>query len=174
VRALTAALAKSKNALNAPNPWAVLAQIDIVGPTSPFCVTDTDSDVVFHGRRFQPFPFRLNNISENAAAEIRRMTIDAANVDQVIISLAEQFWASVIDPQWTVSLWFIDVTQPDQTPLNGADIYTVTSISTDLFSCTFELQWEGVTLTRSVPARRYSTSGGFPSIPRTRNLGFGR
>lgn len=174
MRTLTSPLIASKNALESERPWAYLAQIDILStpsPGVPLRVCNTADPVIFGGNTFQPFPFKVGTLEENAVGEIRRMSVTAANVDQSIQNLLELYWGPSTDPNWQVSVWIVDVTQPDQTPSSAADVYTVASVATDLVNATFDLRWEGVTLTRIYPIRRYTTSGGFPNLPLSRHLG---
>lgn len=172
-RTFSAALVASKNSLETTQPWAFLVQLDIAG-AGPFRVAGYSQDITFQGNVFTAFPIKVNSLEENSSGQIRRMQVSTANVDQQIVALLELFWASVTDPVWTVSIWMVDATQPNETPATMKDVYTVVSATTDLFLVTFDLQWEGVTLTRRIPSRRYTRSGGFDNIPQPSRLGVGR
>lgn len=164
-KSLSAALIASKNALESTSPWTFLYQITITG-AGTFRVVNYDSDITFQGLTFTRFPVRLDSIAEGHAGNIATIRVTAGNVDQQIQSLLENYWASVADPEWTVDIWRIDATQPDETPLAASDTYEVVAVTTDFLAATFELRWAGMTMSRRIPGRRYVRTAGFPNIPR--------
>ena len=97
---------------------------------------------------------------------IATMRLTVSNADQQIVALLELYWTSVADPVWLVNVWRVDATQPNETPLIARDVYEVVSVTVDLLQAQFSLRWQGMTLSRRIPGRRYTRSGGFPNIPR--------
>jgi hypothetical protein len=81
-------------------------------------------------------------------------------------SLLENYWASVADPEWLVTLWTVDAMQPDLTSFSAGEVYSVMNVPTDLITAQPDMIVEGLTLARVVPRRRYTKMGGFSSIAR--------
>ena len=71
-----------------------------------------------------------------------------------------------VDPSWQVTLWQIDVQQPNETPFSAGAILQVDSVETDFLTATFDLVCEGYTLGTLVPKRRYNSTSGFVNLPR--------
>lgn len=165
------ALLSLANQLHLESPWAHLIQLryrtdvepDIFGSES---VTDHDQDITFNGITFHPYPFKLGTSEHNSASEIRRLTLSTANIDQVVTSLLEQWWVAILDPLWLINLWVVNTGNPALTPINSNDRFTVLSAKTDFLNVTMECQWEGISVRKIVPSRRYVRQGGFPAIPR--------
>jgi hypothetical protein len=166
MRLLSAALTNSKNQIDGGSPWTMLFQLQIVSAPVLYNLAAYDQDITFHGQTFVRFPVNVDALEEPTSMSLLQLRVTAANVDQQIQSLLENYWAPIPDPHWTVSVWQIDVTQPDETPLGNADVFTVQQVTTDFLIATFDLTAEGLALTTTVPKRRYTTNGGFPNLPR--------
>jgi hypothetical protein len=166
MRLLSAALTNSKNQIDGGSPWTMLFELSIIGAPTLYNLAAYDQDIVFHGQTYTRFPVNVDALEEPTSMSLLQLRVTAANVDQQIQSLLENYWAPIPDPHWTVSVWQIDVTQPDETPLSYADVFTVQQVTTDFLVATFDLTAEGLALTTTVPKRRYTTSGGFPNLPR--------
>lgn len=166
MRLLSAAQVQSKNVIDGGNPWTFLYELDIAGGPTPFRLANYDQDIVFHGNVFQRFPTDVDSLEDANSNSLVHIRVTAANVDQQIQSLLENYWAPVIDPQWTVTLWNIDVTMPDETAFAAGEVFTVASVTTDLVTAVFDLIAEGYSLTTSLPKRRFTSTNGFPLIPR--------
>jgi hypothetical protein len=95
---------------------------------------------------------------------LTRLRITAGNVDRGFQSLLERYWGP--DTPWIVTVWQVDLAQPDETPFGAGEVFTVMQVSTDFVSAVFDVQAEGLTLSGTMPKRRYSTSSGYPFIPR--------
>lgn len=166
MRLLSAALTTSKNQIDGGSPWTMLFALQIAGIGAPFCLAAYDQDILFHGQTYTRFPVNVDTLEEPTSLSLLHLRVTAANIDQQIQSLLENYWAPVVDPQWTVFLWQVDVTQPDETPLTMADVFTVQQVTTDFLIATFDLTAEGFALTTTLPRRRFTASGGFPNLPR--------
>jgi hypothetical protein len=93
-----------------------------------------------------------------------KLRIVAGNVDQGLQSLLENYWSQATP--WEAMVWQVDLTQPDETPFGAGEVFTVMQVSTDFLSATFDVQAEALTLGAMMPKRRYTSTGGFPSVPR--------
>jgi hypothetical protein len=165
-RLLSAALAIEKNRLESDHVWTWAFLVDIQGAPVPFRLVNYDQDIVFHGFTYLRFPVTVDSLEEATTAALVNIRVTAANVDQTFQSLLENYWAQAADPDWRVTIFEIDAQQPDQSPFSSGQVFTVVSVTTDLITATLDLQAEGVTLTATVPRRRFTSSSGFQNIPR--------
>jgi hypothetical protein len=138
-------------------------QLDIPGGPVPYRLVCADQDLVFHGLFFQRYAFEVDLEDANSLT-LTRLRITAGNVDRGFLSLLERYWGQ--DTPWIATLWQVDLTQPDETPLGAGELFTVMQAGTDLRSAIFDVAAEGVTLSGTMPKRRYTTSSGFPFVPR--------
>jgi len=129
-------------------------------------VTDHNEPITFNSIVFNPYPFKLGSVEHNSSSELRRLTLSTANIDRQVIALLEEFWTSILDPLWKITLWVVNTSNPALTPVNSNDKFVILNARTDLFNVSFECQWEGLSLKKTVPSRRYVRSGGFANIPR--------
>jgi len=166
-RLLNPILAVEKNQLESVHVWTWAFLVEIVGAPAPFRLVNYDQDIVFHGFTYSRFPVSVDSLEEATTAALVNIRVTAANVDQQFQSLLENYWAQAADPDWKVTIWEIDATQPDLTPFSSGQIFTVLSVTTDLIVATLDLQAEGLTLTATVPRRRFTASSGFANIPRS-------
>lgn len=141
-------------------------QVNITGAPVPFRLINYDQPVSFHGLTFEPFPVSVDALEEATSGSLVTVQVTAQNVTQEMQSLLENYWAPIIDPAWTVTIWQVDATNPDLVPFGSGEVFTVSQVATDLVTATYELIAEGLTLNRVVPRRRYTTSSGFRFIPR--------
>mgnify|MGYP003394533029 CR=1 FL=1 len=165
-RILSPAMIYSKNQLESSSPWTMLFRLDIDGGPAPFLLANYPTDILFHGETFTRFSVGIDALDDVSGAELSTLRITIANIDQQVVSLLENYWAAVVDPRWLVTIWQIDAVQPDETPFDVGEVFSVMQVQTDLLTSIFEIQAEGVTLTNIAPKRRYTTTGGFPRIPR--------
>lgn len=93
-----------------------------------------------------------------------RLRVTIGNVDQSFVSLLENYWGP--DTPWTVTIWQIDATQPNETPFGTGENFLIAQASTDFVSAVVDCIAEGITLSGTMPKRRYTASGGFGQIPR--------
>lgn len=166
MRLLSAALVLEKNRLESDHVFTMAFEVNIQGAPVPFRLVNYDQNLIFHGLSFERFPVDVDSLEEPTSASLVHLRLTIGNVTQEFQSLLENYWANTGDPRWEVVIWTIDVMQPDQTPFGSGEVFSVTSVATDLISATADLEAEGYTLGRTVPGRRYSTSSGFPYIPR--------
>jgi hypothetical protein len=165
-RLLSAALAVEKNRLESDHVWTWAFLVDIAGAPAPFRLVNYDQDIVFHGFVYTRFPVDVDSLEDATTAALVNIRVTAANVDQALQSLLENYWAQAADPDWKVTIFEVDCRQPDQTPFSSGQVFTVLSVTTDFIVAVLDLQSEGVTLTSIVPRRRYTSSSGFNAIPR--------
>ena len=166
MRILNPVLQREVNQLDSTTAFTMLFQVDIQGAPVPFRLVNYDQPLTFHGLQFLPFPVSVDSLEEASAASLLNLRVTAANVDQGIQSLLENYWAPVPDPHWSVTIWQTLVVFPDTTAFSSGEIFTVSSVNTDLVTAVFDMIAEGLTLARSVPGRRYTTSSGYANIPR--------
>jgi hypothetical protein len=165
-RLLAGPLIWEKNRLDSDHVFTMAFQVDIAGAPVPFRLVNYDQDLVFQGFTFFRFPCDIESLEDATTASLVSLRISIGNVDQQFQSLLENYWVNSGDPYWLVTIWPIDAMQPDMTPYGSGEVYAVTQVATDFQTASVELQAEGVTLTRMVPRRRYTTSSGFVAIPR--------
>jgi hypothetical protein len=166
MRILNAALTAEFNRLESDHVITMLAQVDILGAPVPYRLANYDQDIAFHGLAFLRASFDVDSLEEATSASLVHVRVSIGNVNQEMQSLLENYWASVADPQWLVTLWTIDAMQPDLTPFSAGEVYSIQNIPTDLVTAQPDMIVEGLTLSRVVPRRRYTKSGGFASIAR--------
>ena len=163
-RLLSSALAREKNKLASDHVWTMIFELRIVGSPVFFRLANYDQDITFHGFPFLRFPCDVDSLEEATSASLVHLRLTAQNVDQQIISLLENYWRQ--DPDWTVTIWQIDALQPNETPYGSGEVFAVQQVVTDMVVAVFDLLAEGYTLTLTIPGRRYTSTGGFPLIPR--------
>jgi hypothetical protein len=139
-------------------------QVDIPGAAVPYRLVNYDQNIVFHGFTFQRFPFDVDALEDATSQSLVRLRITVGNVDQAFIALLENYWGP--DASWTVTVWQIDTQQPEATPYASGEVFQIAQVNTDLVSAVADVVAEGITLGAMMPKRRYTTSGGFPFIPR--------
>lgn len=165
-RLLSAALVSEKNRVESDHVFTMLFSAEIAGAPAPYRLAAYDQDVLFHGLVFPAFALDVDSLEDPTTAALVSLRVSVGNVDQAMIALLENYWVNVIEPRWQVTIWQIDAFQPDQTPFGVGDLFSVVQVSTDFRVATFELQAEGLTLTQTVPRRRFTTSSGFQNIVR--------
>lgn len=166
MRVLHPILAREINQLESTHVVTWAFEITITGAPLPYRIVNYDQTIVFHGLNFLPFGLAVDSLEETTAGSLTQIRVTMDNVPQEMQSLLENYWAPVPDPYWEVKIWSIDATQPDLTPFSSAEVYTVMSVPTDLVTAVPDLIVEGLTLSRVVPRRRFTTSSGFYYIPR--------
>jgi hypothetical protein len=166
MRILNGALTAEFNRLESDHVITMLAQADIVGAPVPYRLANYDQDIVFHGLPFFAASFDVDSLEEATSASLVHVRATIGNVNQELQSLLENYWASVADPEWLVTLWTVDAMQPDLTSFSAGEVYSVMNVPTDLLTAQPDMIVEGLTLARVVPRRRYTKSGGFASIAR--------
>jgi hypothetical protein len=166
MRILDAALVSEMNRVESDHVITMAMQVDIAGAPAIYRLINYDQDITFHGLLFTAASFDVDSLEEATTASLIHLRVTIGNVNREMQSLLENYWASVADPQWIVTVWQVDARQPDLTPFGSGEVYSVQNIPTDLVTAIPDMIIEGLTLGRVVPRRRYTTSGGFPSIPR--------
>jgi hypothetical protein len=166
MRILDPIFQRELNQLGSTHTITMLFQVDIAGAPVPFRLVNYDQPVSFHGLTFQPFPVSVESLEDATVASLVTLRVTAQNVTQEMQSLLENYWAPMLNPDWAVTIWQVDVVQPDLVPFGAGEVFTVSQVVTDFLTATFELIAEGVTLNRIVPRRRFTTSSGFEHIPR--------
>jgi len=165
-RTLSTTLLVEKNKLQSTHPWVYLFEVSIVGAPGPYRLAAYDQDVVFHGLNFLRAPLTLDALEEPTNASLVNLRVTVQNVDQEVISLLENYWASSGDPAWTCTIWTIDATQPNETPFFAGEVFTVQQCATDYVNASFDLVAEGLTLSMLLPKRRYTASNGYTKLVR--------
>ena len=166
MQTLSSALLQSANAIDGAPPWGYVAELAIAGVSPPFRITSDVVPTVFHGITYAPFPVKTEGLETSSEDVIQRVRMTVPNIDGQIIALCEQYWVAVAEPDWTVSLWAVDFTQPDQTPLTFREVFNVNGVTTDFVNAEFDLAAAGKTLSGQVPGRRYNAASNFNLIPR--------
>lgn len=166
MHSMHAALLQSLNTIDGGTPWGLVAELQITGAPVPFRVTSDNVPTVFHGITYQPWPMRTQGVESTAEDVVQRVQMTVSNVDGQIVALCEQYWATAVEPDWTVYLWRVDFSNPDLVPLTFRETFTVDSITTTWIAATFDMSASGRTLSRQSPARRFNAASGFDLLPR--------
>lgn len=163
MRTLSAILTSETHQLHGDHPLVFLAQLQPgTGPLQS--ITNTIEPIVFHGTTFDSRPFALRAVGEGSMDDPVRIEAVVGNASRYVNSLKEQFWRGVIYPEWIVTIWHIDQTQPDEVPFaaNSGKL-RVQQIRMDDVGALLEMAPESATTTRNVRMRRITVSGGFPT-----------
>lgn len=164
MRLYSVAMAIEKNRLESDHVLTCLFQVDIPGAPVPLRLANYDQPIVFHGLTYEPWPVNVDSIEDTTSSSLAHLRVSPQNVTQEMIALFETYWYA--DQDWRVTMWHIDARQPDVTTFESGNVYSLMSSPTDLFVASFDLVAEGMTLNTLLPKRRYTTSSGFPNIPR--------
>lgn len=165
-RLLSTNLLVEKNRLSSDHVWSYLFQLDIQGAPVPYRLAAYDQDVLFHGLLYTRAALDIDQLEEPSHGALITLQVTVGNVDQEMIALFENYWVTVADPQWRVTIWTVDMAQVDETPLTSGEVFSVQQATTDYVTASVDLVAEGVTLASTIPKRRYCASSGFPFLPR--------
>jgi len=165
-RILSAALVREKNQLHSDHVITWLFEVFIPGAPVPYRLVNYDQDVLFHGIPYLRYSVDVDALEDATSQSLVRLRATVGNVDQAFISLLEHYWGR---ESWIVTIWPIDTQQPDATPFGAGEVFQVVQVATDFLTAVVDLQAEGITLTGTIPKRRYTQSGGYPNIPRRLN-----
>lgn len=167
-RILSAASTLEKNRLASDHPYIMLLTLAIQGGGGPgdLHYAAYDQDIPFWGRTYLRAPLEIDLLEDATGVSLVHLQVHISNVNQEFIALCENYWATVADPQWQVSIWQVDAMAPEDTPFAMNDVFSVASVATDFLSATVDLVAEGVTLATLVPKRRFTATSGFANIAR--------
>lgn len=164
-RTFTAAQIANKNALESRVPWVDLLELEITGAPAPLRFVNNVESLTFHGNTFQHAGFEVPWLPENSQDRLQRVQAMVQNVTREMSALLEQYWVPV--PIWTIRVWKVLWSHPDDTPLDAAEVYEMLGAKTDLGpKVTVDMRAAGITGGRVVPGRGFTATGGFPNIPR--------
>lgn len=163
-RLLSPQFVREKNQVASDHALTFLFQVDIPGAPVPYRLANYDQEVVFHGIPFLRFPVSVDALEDATSMALVRLRISIGNVDQSFVSLLENYWGP--DTPWTLTIWQIDTQQPNETSFQAGELFQIAQVSTDLVSAVAEVVAEGITLSGTIPKRRYTASSGFAWIPR--------
>lgn len=166
-RILSPILIDAKNQVESADPFCWLFQLDDPGnfPVPVRFGSDVDA-ITFQGSTYDPFPISFDGISETSLAERQNTRVVIANVDQQIISLLEIRWRGVALPAWTLTVWRVLVSAPDETPFASGMLFEVLGVQIDFVIASFELQSARLP-SRALETGRRWTRSQFPFIPQT-------
>jgi hypothetical protein len=164
VRLYSLQLIAEQNRLESDHVLTCLFMVEIPGAPVPLRLANYDVPIVFHGILYEPWPVNVDSIEDATSSSMTHLRISPQNVSREIIALFETYWYDNQD--WRVTLWEIDARQPDVTNFESGNVYSLMSSPTDLYIGTFDLVAEGMSLSTLLPKRKYTSSSGFPAIPR--------
>lgn len=161
-RTLSTALATEKNQLESSHPFAWLAELDYGSGIER--VTNEPQGITFQTLLFAgDVPLQVQRFQEASLGETPRLEILVGNAAQNVVALAELHWVGLLDPVWTVTLWYVDASDPDTTPLSAnVGVYAVQEITVDALHAKFALYEPSISTTRMLPRERVTPNGGFP------------
>jgi hypothetical protein len=169
-RDLSAVLIAEKNQPDSVTPFLWVLELDSADFPVPIRLVNDVQPLTYQGLVYSPFPFEIGAVQENSLAEKQTLSITVANVDRQVISLLNTYWDAVVDPNWTVRLWQVLRSAPDEVPASHAEVFEVLSVDTDLVVANFELHALGIPSRQRSTGRRYTTSSGFSYVPRVGRL----
>lgn len=162
-RTLTAAMLTEKNQLASDHPFVFLVELDYGAGVER--ITNNPESITFQSLLFTgDVPFDLARFDEPGLGAGVGLQARISNANQNIVALAEQHWVGLTDPVWTVTIWLIDASAPDTTPLNAnVGVYEVAGFVLDEISAQFELHEPTISTERMLPARTVTVNSGFPN-----------
>jgi hypothetical protein len=163
-RILSAAMTKEYAQIGSTHPITMLAELLIPGGPVPYRAANWPEDIVFHGLTFVKFAFDVDSLEDATSMALVQLRLTMHNVDQQLQALLENYWNP--ESLWEVTLWQIDVNQPNETFMSEGSLYTVAQVATTWTTAVADLVAEGLTLTTTLPRRRYTALSGFELIPR--------
>jgi hypothetical protein len=164
MRLFSAALQREIAQVASTHVFTCLFELVIPGAPGTYRLANYDQDVLFHGLPFLAYPVDVDSLEEATSSSLVHINVTTGNVDRQVMSLLENYWRD--SPDWTATMWTIDATQADEMPFGAGQPYGVMNVASDLRNGTFDLLAEGWSLVTTVPKRRYTTTGGFPYVPR--------
>lgn len=166
MKIMSTALLVEKNRLQSDKPFAHLFHVDIPGVPSPYRLAAYDQDVLFHGLPYVRSALVVDTLEEPTHASLVNLRVTVENVSQEVIGLLENYWPLTPDPLWTCIVWTVCVPMANETGFGEGEVFSVGQCTTDYRNGVFELVAEGLTLGMLVPKRKYTSSNGFPFLPR--------
>jgi hypothetical protein len=164
-RLLSAAMTFEKNRIESTAVLSMLLEVQVPGAGVPYRVANYDQDVVFHGLLYFRKPFDVDALEDVSSIALTRLRLTIGNVDQEFQSILENYWGP--DSPFTLTVWYpVNMVSPNDTPYGTGEVFVVAQVATDLVSAVVDLQAAGLTLTGTIPKRRFTRSSGFPNIPR--------
>ena len=131
----------------------------------PYRLANSTEPVTFHGLTFLASGFSVDALEDVTSMTLARLRVTFENVSREFQALLETYWSW--DKPWTARLWYpVDLSQPDEMPFGSAEVFLVAQVQTNMLSASAELIAEGITLSGTVPKRRYTATSGFPGVPR--------
>ena len=162
-RLLSPAMIYEKNQLQSDHVFSMLFQLEAPGAPVPYRLAHADQDIVFHGLTYLRFPVTLDSLEDASSLTLTRLRISAGNVSRDFQSLLENYWPQI---PWIATIWQVDLMQPDETPFAAGELFTVMQVATDFVGAVVDVQAEGISLSGTIPKRRFTASSGYPNIPR--------
>ena len=141
-----------QNQLASDHPFAFLAELNY--EDGILRATNEPQGITFQGVDFPgDVPMAIQRFSEPGLSDTPRLTLLVGNAAQIISALAEQYWMTKLNPVWTVTLWYVDATNPDALPVDAnVGQYEVLSIDIDEINAQFTLYDSSISTTRSRPS----------------------
>src|SRR5262245_41931073 len=163
-RLMSSWMLREKNQLNSTHPLTMAFEVAIPGAPVPYRLINYDQQVLLGGFPFLPFPCDVDAIEDANSMALGRLRVTIGNVDRGMAALLETYWGS--STPWMVTIWQLDALVPQETPYASGDVFMVVQVATNLQTALVDVQAEGMTLTSTVPKRRFTALSGFPAIPR--------
>ena len=164
LKTLTPALLAEKNRLNSTHPFAWLLQIEPNGvpPFLRYLYNTRGGSVTFHGNAFTPRELFVGDIEDGDAGDIAEAELIISVADKADLGVFDTQWVPITPPNWTLRAWYVDITQPDETPLASAGVYRITKMRADQINMHLTLKASGVSSVRMAHNRHYTRAQGFP------------
>ena len=163
-RVLSNWMLREKNLLDSTHAFTMAFEVQIPGAGALHLV-NYDRTIVFHGIDYVPFPVDVDALEDANSMALVRLRVTIGNVDRQMMALLDNYWGGAA-PLWNVTIWQLDAQRPDEVPYVAGDVFLVAQVATNLMQAVVDVQAEGLTLTRTVPGRRFTATGGFKLIPR--------
>jgi hypothetical protein len=167
-RLLSNAFTRELAQLESARPLVWLFELLVPGAPVPFRVANYPEEVVFQGIVFAPFGVDVDAMEDASTQALVHLRCAFANVDQQLGSLLENYWGP--DTPWTCTMWIVDVQQPNETLWSDGQVYLVAQVTISWRDAVVDLVAEGLSLSSTLPKRRYTALAGFPSMPK--RIGF--
>jgi len=125
-----------KNKTMSDGAWLILLEIYFSGLAQPLRIVRNNDIITWNGNTWTPFPFELEDVSEDAAGEVPNVAVKVSNVTQEIQGFIESSGGGVA---CTINLYVVHSKHLDVTTPAVMEVFTITDVKCDPVWVTFNL-----------------------------------
>lgn len=125
-----------KNKVQSDGAWLVLLEIFFAGQPDALRIVRNNDIIPWNGHNWTPFPFEMEDVTEDTAGEVPNVVIKVSNVTQEIQGFIEDTGGGV---DCTINLYVIHSKHLDVTTPVVSEVFTITDVKCDPTWVTFNL-----------------------------------